>query len=282
MSRMKRLLTFVTALFLAACSDPAPDREEASHDRPAVSVRHSVVVLGGDTSRAFANGLKSAGVAGAQAARTADVAERAKMLNSAHFAVILVDATQGPMPVNREDILLARVFCRGHVVIGFSQSAMIEDPELLELEELEMRELFSTYDLSGDSASLWFDSEKAKTNHPKGFSILSEIVSLSDPIVDELPQAKSAEEVEVDLYVLSDQETFARGVAKPFVTGTYRVILGDRVVDAEIDAEVDVQPGESRNVTVRFPEPIAIPPGFRFAVGSPDHILAAGFRIPTE
>jgi len=65
-------------------------------------------------------------------------------------AVLVVSAADGPMPQTREHILLARQVGVPYIVVYMNKSDQVDDPELLELVELEVRELLSKYDFPGD------------------------------------------------------------------------------------------------------------------------------------
>jgi len=65
-------------------------------------------------------------------------------------AVLVVSAADGPMPQTREHILLARQVGVPYVVVYLNKADMVDDPELLELVEMEVRELLSSYDFPGD------------------------------------------------------------------------------------------------------------------------------------
>jgi elongation factor Tu len=65
-------------------------------------------------------------------------------------AILVVSAADGPMPQTREHILLARQVGVPYIVVFLNKVDMVDDPELLELVELEVRELLSSYDFPGD------------------------------------------------------------------------------------------------------------------------------------
>jgi elongation factor Tu len=65
-------------------------------------------------------------------------------------AILVVAATDGPMPQTREHILLARQVGVPYIVVALNKVDMVDDPELLELVELEVRELLSNYKFPGD------------------------------------------------------------------------------------------------------------------------------------
>ena len=65
-------------------------------------------------------------------------------------AILVVSAADGPMPQTREHILLARQVGVPYIVVYLNKADMVDDPELLELVEMEVRELLSSYDFPGD------------------------------------------------------------------------------------------------------------------------------------
>ena len=65
-------------------------------------------------------------------------------------AILVVSAADGPMPQTREHVLLARQVNVPHIVVFMNKADMVDDPELLQLVELEVRELLSSYNFPGD------------------------------------------------------------------------------------------------------------------------------------
>src|SRR5436853_2801400 len=65
-------------------------------------------------------------------------------------AILVVSATDGPMPQTREHILLARQVGVPHIVVYMNKADMVDDEELLELVEVEVRDLLSEYEFPGD------------------------------------------------------------------------------------------------------------------------------------
>ena len=65
-------------------------------------------------------------------------------------AILVVSATDGPMPQTREHVLLARQVGGPYIVVALNKADVVEDEELLELVEMEVRELLSSYDFPGD------------------------------------------------------------------------------------------------------------------------------------
>ena len=69
-------------------------------------------------------------------------------------AILVVSAADGPMPQTREHILLAKQVNVPYIVVFLNKVDMVDDPELLELVELEVRELLSSYDFPGDDTPM--------------------------------------------------------------------------------------------------------------------------------
>jgi elongation factor Tu len=69
-------------------------------------------------------------------------------------AVLVVSAADGPMPQTREHILLARQVGVPCIVVYLNKADMVDDAELLELVEMEVRELLSSYDFPGDDVPI--------------------------------------------------------------------------------------------------------------------------------
>jgi elongation factor Tu len=69
-------------------------------------------------------------------------------------AILVVSAADGPMPQTREHILLARQVGVPHIVVFLNKADMVDDKELLELVEMEVRDLLSSYDFPGDDTPI--------------------------------------------------------------------------------------------------------------------------------
>jgi elongation factor Tu len=69
-------------------------------------------------------------------------------------AILVVSAADGPMPQTREHVLLARQVNVPYIVVALNKVDMVDDPELLDLVELEVRELLSSYEFPGDEVPI--------------------------------------------------------------------------------------------------------------------------------
>ena len=83
-------------------------------------------------------------------------------------AILVVAATDGPMPQTREHILLARQVGVPYIVVFLNKCDMVDDAELLELVEMEVRELLSKYDFPGDDTPIVKGSAKLALEGDKG------------------------------------------------------------------------------------------------------------------
>src|SRR3972149_396114 len=69
-------------------------------------------------------------------------------------AILVVSAADGPMPQTREHVLLARQVGVPYILVYMNKCDMVDDPELLDLVEMEVRELLSKYDFPGDDVPI--------------------------------------------------------------------------------------------------------------------------------
>ncbi|MDR1242209.1 MAG: elongation factor Tu [Deltaproteobacteria bacterium] len=145
-------------------------------------------------------------------------------------AIIVVAATDGPMPQTREHILLARQVGVPYLVVFLNKCDMVDDEELLELVELEVRELLSKYGYPGDdipvirgSALKALETDKADTEDAKG---IIELLNACDTYIPE-PQR------EIDKpYLMPIEDVFSISGRGTVVTGRVErgiVKTGDEV-----------------------------------------------------
>jgi elongation factor Tu len=101
-------------------------------------------------------------------------------------AILVVSAADGPMPQTREHVLLARQVGVPYIVVFLNKSDMVDDPELLDLVELEVRELLSSYEFPGDEVPVIVGSAlKALEGDPDSVAKIEELMAACDAYVPE-------------------------------------------------------------------------------------------------
>ncbi|URJ31254.1 elongation factor Tu [Blochmannia endosymbiont of Camponotus sp.] len=103
-------------------------------------------------------------------------------------AILVVAATDGPMPQTREHILLARQVGVPHIIVFMNKCDMVDDEELLELVEMEMRELLSQYDFPGDNTPIIRGSALKALEEEEIWS--NKILELADVLDNYIPEPK--------------------------------------------------------------------------------------------
>ena len=134
-------------------------------------------------------------------------------------AILVVSSADGPMPQTREHILLARQVGVPYIVVFMNKVDQVDDPELLDLVEMEIRELLSTYDFPGDdvpvirgSALNVLTCESNDPNAPE-YACIRELMDavdnyIPDPVRnDELPFLMPVE----DVFTITGRGTVATG-----------------------------------------------------------------------
>ena len=102
-------------------------------------------------------------------------------------AILVVSAADGPMPQTREHILLARQVGVPYMVVFLNKADMVDDEELLELVELEIRELLSSYDFPGDEIPIIMGSALQALNGEAGDLALPAIEKLMEAVDSYIP-----------------------------------------------------------------------------------------------
>ncbi len=100
-------------------------------------------------------------------------------------AILVVAATDGPMPQTREHILLARQVGVPALVVFLNKVDMVDDPELIELVEMEVRELLSKYEFDGDNISIIHGSALGALNGEDKW--VSKVEQLMDAVDKDIP-----------------------------------------------------------------------------------------------
>jgi elongation factor Tu len=101
-------------------------------------------------------------------------------------AILVVAATDGPMPQTREHILLARQVGVPKIVVFMNKVDLVDDPEMLELVEMEVRELLDQYEFDGDNSSVIQGSAiKALEGDPAGVEAINKLMAAVDAEIPE-------------------------------------------------------------------------------------------------
>ena len=129
-------------------------------------------------------------------------------------AILVVAATDGPMPQTREHILLARQVGVPRLVCFMNKCDMVDDPELLELVEMEIRDLLSFYGFDGDNAPVIQGSALGGLNDdPKWVDKIMELMDACDTYIELPPRAKDKDflmPIE-DVFSITGRGTVATG-----------------------------------------------------------------------
>ena len=158
-------------------------------------------------------------------------------------AILVVSAADGPMPQTREHILLARQVGVPYIVVYMNKCDMVDDPELLELVEMEVRELLSKYDFPGDevpvikgSALKALEGDQSEIGEPS-------ILKLAEALDTYIPTPERA----IDKpFLLPIEDVFSISGRGTVVTG--RVERGIVKVGDEVEI-VGLRPTQKTTVT---------------------------------
>ncbi len=138
-------------------------------------------------------------------------------------AILVVAATDGPMPQTREHILLGRQVGIPSMVVFLNKVDMVDDEELLELVEMEVRELLSFYEYDGDNCPVIKGSALgALNNEPKWVDTVMELMAAVDSFIPEPERDKDKPflmPVE-DVFTITGRGTVATGRIETGVTNT--------------------------------------------------------------
>ena len=165
-------------------------------------------------------------------------------------AILVVSAADGPMPQTREHILLARQVNVPYIVVFLNKVDMVDDPELLELVELEVRELLSEYDFPGDDIPVIKGSGlKALESGDPNSEWGKKITELMDAVDSYIPMPE-------------------RAVDKPFLMPVEDVF--------SITGRGTVATGRIERGIIKVGETVALEKGARFAIREGGRTVGAG------
>ena len=146
-------------------------------------------------------------------------------------AILVVSAADGPMPQTREHVLLARQVNVPHIVVFLNKADMVDDEELLELVELEVRELLDEYDFPGDDIPIVAGSalQALEASGDPASEDCQPIIELMQAVDDYIPQP----ERDVDMpFLMPIEDIFTISGRGTVVTGRVergRVNVGDPI-----------------------------------------------------
>jgi elongation factor Tu len=159
-------------------------------------------------------------------------------------AILVVSAADGPMPQTREHVLLARQVGVPYIVVALNKVDMVDDPELIELVELELRDLLSSYEFPGDeipiiriSALKALESGDPNSEWGKG------IMQLMDAVDSYIPLPQRA--IDKD-FLMPVEDIFSISGRGTVVTG--RIERGVVKVGEEVEI-VGIRPTQKKVVT---------------------------------
>src|SRR5690625_871509 len=144
-------------------------------------------------------------------------------------AILVVSAADGPMPQTREHILLSRQVGVPYIVVFLNKADMVDDEELLELVEMEVRELLSSYDFPGDDTPIVTGSAKLALDGDDGPLGKQAILDLAKAMDEYIPTPERA----VDgTYLMPVEDVFSISGRGTVVTGRVErgiIRVGDEI-----------------------------------------------------
>jgi elongation factor Tu len=145
-------------------------------------------------------------------------------------AILVVSAADGPMPQTREHVLLARQVNVPYLVVFLNKTDQVDDPELLELVELEVRELLSSYEFPGDEIPVIKGSALQALEHLDDAEKIKPILELMEAVDKYIPTPERA----VDKpFLMPVEDVFS--ITGRGTVGTGRVERGKIKVGEEVE-----------------------------------------------
>ena len=121
-------------------------------------------------------------------------------------AILVVASDSGPMPQTREHVLLARQVGVPYIVVFMNKIDLVDDPELADLVEMEIRELLDKYDFPGDDTPIVRGQSKAALENPKDDEICKPIDELFDVLDSYIPEPEREDDKP---YLLAVEDVFS-------------------------------------------------------------------------
>ncbi|MDP7179485.1 MAG: elongation factor Tu [Verrucomicrobiota bacterium] len=145
-------------------------------------------------------------------------------------AILVVSAADGPMPQTREHILLARQVGVPAIVVYLNKVDQVDDPEILELVELEVRELLSSYDFPGDDIPIVSGSALRALEGDEGETAVGSIHALMEAVDSYIPTPERPKDLP---FLMPIEDVFSISGRGTVVTG--RVERGIVKVSEEVE-----------------------------------------------
>ena len=145
-------------------------------------------------------------------------------------AILVVSAADGPMPQTREHILLARQVGVPAIVVYLNKVDQVDDPEILELVELEVRELLSSYDFPGDDIPIVLGSALRALEGEEGETAVGSIHALLEAVDSYIPTPERPKDLP---FLMPIEDVFSISGRGTVVTG--RVERGIVKVGEEVE-----------------------------------------------
>jgi elongation factor Tu len=145
-------------------------------------------------------------------------------------AILVVSSVDGPMPQTREHILLARQVNVPAIVVFMNKVDLVDDPELLDLVEMEIRELLSKYDFPGDDIAVIRGVAIAALNNPTEEAAAKPIMELMDAVDSSIPEPQRMTDKD---FLMSVEDVFS--IKGRGTVGTGRIEQGVVKVGEKIE-----------------------------------------------
>src|ERR687884_2108248 len=204
-------------------------------------------------------------------------------------AILVVSAADGPMPQTREHILLARQVGVPYIIVFLNKADMVDDEELLELVEVEVRELLSEYEFPGDDIPFVVGSALKALEGDAEYT--QKILELAEQLDTYIPEPERPLDrpflmpVE-DVFSITGRGTVATGRIEQGVVNT-----GDQVEIVGIHPQTSTtvvtgvemfMPGDNVQMEVELIQPIAMDAGLRFAIREGGRTVGSGVVTEIE
>ena len=204
-------------------------------------------------------------------------------------AILVVSCVDGPMPQTREHVLLARQVNVPYLVVALNKVDMMDDPELVDLVELEVRELLKTYGFPGDDVPVVRVSAlKALNGEAEGTEAIIKLMEALDSYIP-VPQREVDKPFMMpieDVFSISGRGTVVTGrVERGRVkVGEEVEIVGFRPTAKKVVTGVEMfrklldagEAGDNTQISAELISPVALEKGARFAIREGGRTVGAG------